>query len=179
MKHDADNMDDTSLPIDDRPVVLISRNDISLNDEALVDSTTSMNVPDPHDLIGFTFPMEHDGIVQKAFVTEQDEDSDDYFIELMDGSKQVIEYNLLLKKYNEASDDDSDQIFIFLGFLEHQKKNGRWEVLVSWDGVGYEPTWELLSHMKKSDPISCAMYAEDKDLHGRYVPWTLVDSFVW
>ena len=98
LKRDADNMDDTSLPIDDRPVVLISRNDISLNDEALVDSTTSMNVPDLHDLIGFTFPMEHDGIVQKAFVTEQDKDSDDYFIELMDGSKQLIEYNLLLEK---------------------------------------------------------------------------------
>jgi len=52
----------------------------------------------------------------------------------------------------------------FSGFLEHMKKNGRWEVLVSWDGVGYESTWEPLSHMKKLDPISCAMYAKDKNL---------------
>jgi len=115
--------------MDDRPVVLISRNDIALNDEVLVDSTTSGNVPIPHDLMGFTFPMEHDGIVQKAFVTEQDKESDDYFTELMDGSKQLIEYNLLLEKYNESLDDNGDQIFIFLGFLEHRKKNGRWEEL--------------------------------------------------
>ena len=55
----------------------------------------------------------------------------------MDGSKQLIEYNLLLEKYNEASDDNGDQIFIFSGFLEHRKKNGRWEVLISWDGNRY------------------------------------------
>jgi len=73
-------------------------NDSSLNDEALVDSTTSANVLDPYDLMGFTFPIEHDGIVQKAFVTEQDKASDDDSVELMDGSKQLIEYNLLLEK---------------------------------------------------------------------------------
>jgi len=51
-------------------------------DELLVNSTTSTNVLDPHDLMGFTFPMERDGIVQKAFVTEQDKESDNNFIEL-------------------------------------------------------------------------------------------------
>ena len=62
-------------------------------------------------LFGFIFPMEHDGIIQKVLVTECDLDSNDYFVELMDGSKQLVEYDLLVfDKYNSAPDDDGDQI---------------------------------------------------------------------
>jgi hypothetical protein len=163
LKQASDNIDDTSLPRDDREII-VSRNDMAKDDSGLVDSTTSNTVPDPHDFIGFTFPIEHNGTTQKAVVTARDTDSDDFFVELMDGSRQLMEYNLLLDKYNEASDNDDEQVFTFSGFLGHRKKNGSWEILVNWDGVGYEPSWEPLSHMKRADPISCAMYAKDKKL---------------
>ena len=41
-------------------------------------------------------------------------------------------------------------------------KGNRWNVQVEWENG--EITWEPLSILKKSDPISCAIYAKENDL---------------
>eukprot|EP00979_Chaetoceros_neogracilis_P009185 scaffold2090_cov151-Chaetoceros_neogracile.AAC.2 len=121
-------------------------------------------IPDPQDLIGLTFPSEDEnGINQKAVVRELQPDHHKAVIELMDGSRKLIDYHLLLEKYN-APDEDSDKVFTFSGFLNHRMKKGKWELLVEWDGVGYEPSWEPLAHMKEADPISCASYGREHNL---------------
>ena len=82
----------------------------------------------------------------------------------MDCSQSLIDYHLLMEKFN-SPDDDGDKIFTFSSFLDHREtKKGKWELLVEWDGVGYEPSWEPLSHMKEADPISCAAYARENKL---------------
>ncbi len=58
-------------------------------------------------LIGFTFPHEHKEVIQMATVIQKCDDSDSYLIDLMDGSRVTIEYNLLLEKFN-SSDEDGD-----------------------------------------------------------------------
>ena len=104
-------------------------------------------------------------MIQKATVIQKCDDSDSYLIDLMDGSRATIEYNLLLEKFN-SSDEDGDQIFTFSGISGHRKVNGnKFEVRVEWDGVGYEPTWEEpLGNLKHADPITLAQYAKDNNL---------------
>ncbi len=116
-------------------------------------------------MIGFTFPHEHKDVIQKATVIQKCDDSDSYYlIDLMDGSRATIEYNLLLEKFN-SSDEDGDQIFTFSGISGHQKvKGNKFEVRVEWDGVGYKPTWEPLGNLKHADPITLAQYAKDNNL---------------
>ena len=71
---------------------------------------------------------------------------------------------LLIKKFN-SPDDDGDKIFTFSSFLDHRETTkGKWELLVEWDGVENELSWEPLSHMKEADPISCAAYARENKL---------------
>ena len=153
-----------SIDACDSPVV-ISSDEIEKDDKLLDNVTRDDSIPDPDDLVGFTFPHDRKGITQKAIVTGKCEDSDAYLIDLMDGSRATIEYNLLLEKFN-ASNEDGDQIFTFSSISGHRKIKGgnKYEVRVDWDGVGYEPTWEPLAHMKHADPITLAQYAKDNKL---------------
>jgi len=120
-------------------------------------------IPDPADLIGFTFPIEHEGITQQAKVKELQPDKHKAVIELMDGSHSLIDYHLLLETFNMPS-EDRIQIFTFTGFSDHKKIKGVWHLLVNWEGVGYEPSWESLTNMKEADPITCALYAREHNL---------------
>jgi len=81
----------------------------------------------------------------------------------MDGSHSLIDYHLLLEKFNMPS-EDGNQIFTFTGFSDHKKIKGVWHLLVNWEGVGYEPSWEPLTNMKEADPITCASYAREHNL---------------
>jgi len=125
------------------------------------------NISDPQDITGFTFsPEEKNGIQQKAKVTDLQPVHHKAVIELMDGSQHLIDYHLLMEKFN-ALDDNGDKICTFSSFLDHRKtKKGKWELLVEWNGVGYIPSWEPLSRMKEADPTSCAVYARENKLFG-------------
>ena len=157
-----DAPDDFSVSLDYEPV-LSTRNDHPDGDAKLVDATTNSNIPDPVDLMGFSFPMEHNKITQKATVMEHNLENENFVIELMDGSKHLVEYNFLIDKYN-ATLDESDQLYTFSSLLNHRKKKGRWEVLINWDVVGSPATWEPLKYMRDADPITCAQYAKDHNL---------------
>ena len=46
-------------------------------------------------------------------------------IELMDGSQRLIDYHLLMEKFN-SPDDDGNKIFTFSSFLDHREtKKGK------------------------------------------------------
>ena len=60
--------------------------------------------------------------------------------------------------------EDGNQIFTFSKFLNHRKRRWIWVILVKWDGLGYEPSWQPLSNMKEADPITCATYARENNL---------------
>ncbi len=127
------------------------------------DPLGNVEVIAPQDMLGFTFPMEHDGITQRATVKSLGEVDEPATIELMDGSRQLIEYNLLLEKFN-TPEEDGNQVFTFSKISGHRKRRQKWEVKVEWDGHGFAPTWEPLSTMRKADPITLAMYARDQNL---------------
>ena len=160
--------EDTDIPIDSPETQAeTTENIISLRDlmRHANDSgaTLENQIPDPKDLIGFTFPMEHEGLTQRATVKELPPDKTQATIELMDGSRQLIDYHLLIEKFN-TPEEDGNQIFTFSGIDGHRSVKGTWEVLVKWDGHGYDPTWEPLSTMRKADPITLAMYAKKHKL---------------
>ena len=107
--HSLSSDSDNSNSINDIDIpVIISSEDIARDDSRLENATKEMNIPDPDDLVGFTFPHEHKDVIQKAVVVGNCEDSDSYLIDLMDGSRATIEYNLLLEKFNE-SNEEGDQ----------------------------------------------------------------------
>ena len=164
------NQDDLDIPIDyskEEEEALNKQTIISLadlinkasNGEKLINQT----IPDPKDLIGFTFPLEHDGITQRATVKKLPKDEDGAIIELMDGSRQLIDYHLLIEKFN-SPEDDGNQVFTFKSIQGHKQIKGIWQVKVEWDGYGYEPTWEPLSTMRKADPITLSDYARKNNL---------------
>ena len=128
--------------------------------EGVVLETT---VPSPDKLIGFTFPMDHEGVTQRATVKEVKPNDGKATIELMDGSRQIMEYNLLLEKFN-TPEEDGNQVFTFSAIKDHKIKGNKWYVCVEWDGHGFDPTWEPLSEMRKADPITLAMYARKHKL---------------
>jgi hypothetical protein len=107
---------------------------------------------DRSDLIRYTFPTEHEGITQRAKVLDLQPDKHKAVIALMDGSHSLIDYHLLLEKFNMPS-EDGNQIFTFTGFSDHKKIKGVWHLPVNWDGVAYEPSWEPLTNMKEADHI--------------------------
>jgi hypothetical protein len=161
---DFDSLDDAKEPtLEHTKPILISREDMSERDPKLVDSTSSTDIPDPTDLIGFTFPVEHKGNVERATVIKKDENKNGYLVELLSGKVKLVEYNLLLDKYNEAA-DVVDEIYTFSDILNHKKHKQKWYVMVKWDARGMEPSWEPLSVIKQDDPITCAIYAKNNKL---------------
>ena len=160
--------DNADIPID---VVDSERkmqdNIISLNDlvKHASDNGVSLeqHIPDPKELMSFTFPMEHEGLMQRAVVKELPPDKSQATIELTDGSRHLIDYHLLIEKFN-TPEEDGNQIFTFSDIGGHKSIKGVWHVLVHWDGHDYKPTWEPLSIMKDADPITLAMYAKKKGL---------------
>ena len=65
-----DIIDDEEMPI------LISRSDMEPNDPKLMNGTTSDSIPDPKDLIGFTFPFtDDDGTTLRAEVKSKEKDT--------------------------------------------------------------------------------------------------------
>lgn len=167
IKGTGENADDSDIPIDyEGPDSTGSSNLISLAEllEKVGHKDSKYGtLPNPQDIIGFTFPEEHEGVTQRAKVVEMPEGEDYATYELGDGSRHLIEYHLLIEKFN-APEADGNEIFTFSGILDHRAKKGVWEVLVQWDGIGYEPTWEPLKNIRAADPITLSEYAREKKL---------------
>lgn len=83
--------------------------------------------------------------------------------------EEVITYNQLLDKL-ENQDGDNDE-WHFRAIVDHKGtikpsdpdyKGSSWNIKVSWENG--EVTWEPLSIVAKSDPVTCAIYAKDNNL---------------
>ena len=158
-----DTSESDTISLDSQPAPLCLSSELGIDDPLLVTATTNRDIPDPADLIGFVFAMKDGDDVSRAKVKEKEEDSEQFVVELENGKKHLMEYHVLLDRYNEANNEE-DQIFTYSSILDHRKRNRKWEVLVKWDGIGVEPTWEPLSNLKESDPITIASYAKKKKL---------------
>ena len=77
------------------------------------------------------------------------------------GATEWIPYNLLIEKYNENIDAE-DKLWAFEEIIDHRKKKGKIEVLIEW--TTGEETWEPLSMIKRTDPLTAAKYAHENEL---------------
>ena len=130
---------------------------------------------DPLEIIGRTFLLERevDGTVHRAEVTKRlkqaEDEAEQYLVRVGDGRQEVMTYNAVLEALNaqlerEANQTDEERMWIFKEVQEHRKRDGKWEVLMKWEDDSV--TWEPLSLIWKSDPVTLAKYASDNDLLG-------------
>ena len=142
---------DDPVEIEVTPPLVLSRDDLDKSDPRLVDCTTNNCVPDPNDLLGFTYPMEEDdGEVYRAEVIGQDaSDPTKYIVESLSGKTHLVEYNTLIDKYLSANDED-DQLHTFSDIIDHRRKGRKWQVLVDWDAPHLDPTWQPLRTLKEA-----------------------------
>ena len=158
-----DNAESDTISLDSQPAPLCLSSDLNIDDPLLMTATTNNEIPDPDELVGFVFAMKDGDDVNRAKVTKKEPDSDKFVVELENGKEHLMEYHVLLDRYNEANNEE-DQIFTYSAILDHRKRNRKWEVLVKWDGHGVEPTWEPLANLKESDPVTVASYAKKNKL---------------
>ena len=117
----------------------------------------------PEDLIGFKFVSK---IGEDAFSAQVKEKLEDerYLVSFGDGQREeVMSYNTIMEHVNDLNMADSDGMWTFEKILDHRKgKHKKFEVLVKWS-TG-EETWEPLSVIGDSDPVTCGRYAKDNNL---------------
>jgi hypothetical protein len=58
--------------------------------------------------------------------------------------------------------DDDERLWIFKEVKDHRHKGKTWEVLMKWEDDS--ETWEPLSIVWKSDPVTLAQYGYDNSL---------------
>ena len=82
---------------------------------------------------------------------------------------EIIAHNQLLDKIE--CDDGENKEWRFKAIVDHQGpltsnhkeyKGSRWNVQIHWENG--EISWEPLSIIIKSDPVTCAIYGKDNDL---------------
>ena len=59
-------------------------------------------------------------------------------------------------------DEEGNELWIFSEILAHRKTKGKVELQIRWDTWGF--TWERMSEIRKTDPVTIAKYAKDKNL---------------
>ena len=135
---------------------------ISLEEEIskLKGNKVGINI-EPHDLLGYGFVKERDGIQQRAEVKSVNKEKNTVNLEYNTGHQDIITYNELVNIIN-APNEDGDKLWSFKSISGHRKVGSKWEVQVDWD-TG-ETSWEPLSEIRLADAITLARYAHDKEL---------------
>ncbi|MGH7974690.1 MAG: hypothetical protein ACREBR_04130, partial [bacterium] len=123
---------------------------------------------DPKDLVGYRFIKDFRGDPFAARVVEHLEDGR-YRVELGDGDREeIMVYNDLVQLVDRQITDDPDdgeRVWIYDDISDHRPIRGRsnqWEVLVKW-ATG-EQSWEPLSVIHSTDPVTLAKYAKENNL---------------
>jgi len=147
-----------------------------LQSYAEVVDVTQRNLPsvDPAGITGRTFLHEReiDGSLHCAEVIKRvatvDGETEQYLVRLGDGTREdVMTYDAIVKQMDEqltreAEQDEFDRTWIFKAVLDHRKNGTSWEVLMHWEDES--ETWEPLSTIWRSDPVTLAKYADDNNL---------------
>jgi hypothetical protein len=176
--HDDDNLlgvireevpDNEDIPIELETQGIDLQEIISLNETVseAIGHNVCPETPEPNTLLGYTFPETREGIDMRGEVLHVDVEADTATIEFADGTQELRNYTLLLDRFNRLDLDDDVFTFSEIGGhrMSKKRKGGAWEVLVIWDGP-HDATWEPLSSMKVSDPITLAHYAHSQSLIG-------------
>ena len=144
---------------------------------------------DPSDLIGRTFllPPEENGERHRAKVTRQVVDIIDqdigqrveniyYILDIGNGKvEELISYNQLLEHLENAHGHDmgmDQELYRFRAIIGHQGpllasdpdwKGSKYNVQVEWETgeITFEPHFIIAA----DDPVTCAAYAKENDLH--------------
>lgn len=180
---DVNDSDDPSTNADDS--VLHDADDflpqpvVKGSNESDDDTMTSF---DPSDVIGKTYLTEpsEDGLRQRLKIIEQLDHFDQQLnqnpavvkFRAVNGDKsleEIITYNQILDKIETDDGDDGEWKFTAIVAHEgplsqnhHNYKGSKWNVKVKWNNG--EVTWEPLSLIRKSDPVTCAIYAKENAL---------------
>ena len=147
--------------------------------------STQLSTPvfNPEDLVGRTFLLdkEDDGQRHRAKIVELIEDFENdvnqnptlikFVCKHVDGDKaeEIITYNQMLDFI--ARDEDTDITWKFKRIVSHQGplksehpdyKGSMYNVMIEWENG--ESTTEPLSIVAADDPVTCALYAKEKNL---------------
>ena len=157
-------------------------NNTTHSDDNSNDSQRPMAIINFDDMIGRTYlstPNE-DGTRRRMRIIEQIDSHDEAIntnpnmirfraVNSDETVEDIIAYRQLLDKL-ESEDGESDE-WKFTAISNHkgplkqhdpEYKGSSWNVFVEWENG--ETTWEPLSLISKSDPVTCAIYARDNDL---------------
>ena len=146
------------------------------------DPQRPMAIIDVDDMIGRSYltPPDEDGtrrrikIVEKLDEMDRTLANDPTMIKFRatndEGTvEEIITYNQIMQRL-EAEDGDNDE-WRFKAISNHQGplpsshpdyKGSQWNVQINWENG--ETTWEPLSIIAKSDPVTCAVYAKENNL---------------
>jgi len=118
---------------------------------------------DPENLIGFKFIADYGGSPYFTQVKEK-VDSNKYLVASGDGEhKDILSYNQIINMIDDKMADPDADVWAFEDLLDHRvAKGGKHEVLVKWS-TG-EETWEPLTTIAQTDPVTVGRYAKDKQL---------------
>ena len=130
----------------------------SLNDTMLKGEAP---VIDPETLIGRKFMEAKNGIPMRKTIKKYDKERNNFEITSPNKGSEFLTYNQVIDKLNE-NQEGKDDIWMFESIIGHRRKGRRIEVKVKWSEGS--TTWEPLSVMRESDPLTLARYAEENNL---------------
>ena len=140
------------------------------------DQPAKLPTVDPLEIVGRTFlrKREADGSMHRAEVIKRmetvDGETEQFLVRLGDGKREeVMTYNEVVEAINrqlerEESQTDEERLWIYKAVKNHRKNGNTWDVLLKWEDDS--ETWEPLTAVWRSDPVTLARYAEDNDLLG-------------
>ena len=90
------------------------------------------------------------------------------------GGQEWVMPNLVQEVLPLVNDPDND-LWAFKRVISHQKQGNKMMLQVEWDND--KIAWELLSLLRKSDPITIAQYADERNLPAQQI-WTWTRKIV-
>jgi len=139
----------------------------SVHPNTIIQSTKDIlegNVPtptvDPSEIIGVKFLDEYDGVKQCATVKDWTSEGK-FIIEFVNGGEELRDYNGLINHYNQP-DEENAEMYSFDRILNHKKEGNKYFLEIQWSNG--EVTWEPMTVIKTSDPLTVARYAHDNKL---------------
>ena len=118
----------------------------------------------PSDIIGQKFVTKLKGDPFQAEVIKH-QGQDKFLVKFGDGDdKKILTYNYIIDLINNRLDSGEDGYMSSEDIIDHRihPKTRKYEVLVKWNLS--DPTWEPLTLIAKTDPITCAKYGRDHNL---------------
>ena len=116
---------------------------------------------DPDTLIGISYVGQHQGVDMKKTVTEYNEEKDEFTVVRITGDEELVSYNKMLDVYNREEDPE-EKLWTFNEITDHRTQAGKQQVEILW--TNGETSWEPVSVIRATDPLTLARYAQANQL---------------